>query len=245
MQECAYNGPVLLSLDDGPVSAVSAAVDAAVDAAVWSWTALGVYGTGLVVAFGLRTWLHRRTTGSSGFHGVPGRPGSAAWWGGVLFPVAVVLDLVGLIASGLDPDLVWRAPAPVAVIGCAVALVGLVGTVWAQGGLGVSWRIGVDDGERTELVTDGPFRWVRNPVFTAMAVVTAGVALMAPSAATVAAFAVLVAAVQLQVRVVEEPYLARLHGSSYATYAMRVGRFLPYLGRARSGSMSDEMRTDA
>ena len=237
MREYAYDGAVLFSTLAGPAAVVSAAV--------WSWMALGIYGTGLVVAFGVRTWLHRRTTGSSGFHGVSGPPGSTAWWGGVLFPVAVVLDLVGLTAAGFDPALAWSAPEPVAVTGFAVALAGLAGTLWAQGGLGASWRVGVDAGERTELVTDGPFRWVRNPVFTGMGTVTAGVALMAPSPATIAAVAVLVAAVQLQVRVVEEPHLARLHADRYAAYTTRVGRFLPYLRRARSASISDDVRTEA
>jgi protein-S-isoprenylcysteine O-methyltransferase Ste14 len=40
-----------------------------------------------------------------------------------------------------------------------------------------------------------------------------------------------VAAIQMQVRAVEEPYLLRTHGDNYAAYAARVGRFLPGLGR--------------
>ena len=43
------------------------------------------------VVFVLRTAQHRRATGSSGFSGPSGRPGSAAWLGGVLFVVGVVL----------------------------------------------------------------------------------------------------------------------------------------------------------
>lgn len=237
MHEYAYDGVVFSSVFDGRAMVVSAAV--------WSWTALGIYATGLAVAFGLRTWLHRRATGSSGYRGISGPPGSAAWWGGVLFPVAVVLDLVGLTASGFGAALVVGSHPAVAVLGLAVALTGVAVTLRAQGGLGASWRVGVDTGERTELVTDGPFRWVRNPVFTGMITVTAGVALMTPSIATLAAFAVLMAAVQLQVRVVEEPHLARLHGVGYAAYTARAGRFLPYIGRARTGSMSDHVRTDA
>ena len=30
---------------------------------------------------------------------------------------------------------------------------------------------------------------------------------------------------------VEEPYLLKVHGSAYAEYAARVGRFLPGVGR--------------
>lgn len=43
----------------------------------------------------------------------------------------------------------------------------------------------------------------------------------------------LVAAVELQVRFVEEPYLLRTHGEGYAKYASRVGRFVPGLWRLK------------
>ena len=35
---------------------------------------------------------------------------------------------------------------------------------------------------------------------------------------------------QLQVRLIEEPYLRQTHGSGYVDYASRVGRFVPGLG---------------
>jgi protein-S-isoprenylcysteine O-methyltransferase Ste14 len=38
----------------------------------------------------------------------------------------------------------------------------------------------------------------------------------------------------VQVRLVEEPYLRRVHGCAYETYAARTGRFLPRIGRLRS-----------
>ncbi|MER5628798.1 hypothetical protein ABT061_48065 [Streptosporangium sp. NPDC002544] len=37
--------------------------------------------------------------------------------------------------------------------------------------------------------------------------------------------------IELQVRVVEEPYLIRTHGSDQLTHASITGRFLPALGR--------------
>jgi protein-S-isoprenylcysteine O-methyltransferase Ste14 len=36
---------------------------------------------------------------------------------------------------------------------------------------------------------------------------------------------------QIQVRLVEEPYLLRVHGDAYRRYAERTGRFVPWLGR--------------
>jgi protein-S-isoprenylcysteine O-methyltransferase Ste14 len=50
----------------------------------------------------------------------------------------------------------------------------------------------------------------------------------------IAAFVALVTALELQVRLVEEPYLLRTHGENYANYAARVGRFVPGVGLLHS-----------
>jgi protein-S-isoprenylcysteine O-methyltransferase Ste14 len=71
---------------------------------------------------------------------------------------------------------------------------------------------------------------VRNPVFTAMALTGAGLAFIVPNWIELGGVAVLVVALQLQVRVVEEPYLLATHGEQYRRYAATTGRFLPGLG---------------
>ncbi len=108
---------------------------------------------------------------------------------------------------------------------------GLIGTLLAQIAMGDSWRIGVDDAERTDLVTDGPFQYVRNPIFTAMIPASLGIALLVPNAVALVAVLALVAALEMQTRLIEEPYLLRTHGEVYARYASRAGRFLPFVGR--------------
>lgn len=71
---------------------------------------LVLYLAFMVLAFGVRAVVHRRRTGSTGFNGMRGRPGSAEWFAGVLFVVAVVAELV---APALQA---FRAVAPVAVV---------------------------------------------------------------------------------------------------------------------------------
>ncbi len=43
--------------------------------------ALVVYGVWFALTFGLRTFIQRRRTGSRGFKGLGGRPGSLEWGG--------------------------------------------------------------------------------------------------------------------------------------------------------------------
>ncbi len=115
--------------------------------------------------------------------------------------------------------------------GLGLMLLGAVAVLVAQGAMGTSWRIGVDEQERTSLVTGGVFAAVRNPVFTAMVVMQAATVLVVPTGLSLLALVCLVLGVELQVRVVEEPYLERTHGAVYRAYAARTGRFLPGIGR--------------
>lgn len=191
---------------------------------------LGVY---LGLAFGLRSYLQRRRTGSTGFRGISGPPLSAAWWGGVLFVVALVGSVVAptLAALAIDhPLVVTRA---LDVVGLVAFVVGTAFLLWSQGVMGGSWRIGVDDREVTTLVTTGPFAWVRNPFFTGTLLSALGVVALVPNRTALVAYAILLLAIELQVRCVEEPYLERVHGERYRAYRRRVGRFAPEVGVIR------------
>jgi protein-S-isoprenylcysteine O-methyltransferase Ste14 len=174
-----------------------------------------------------------RRTGTTGFRGISGRRGSPGWWGGVLFLAALALGPAApalVIMGGTSPLGAVTGPV-IAGTGLALAVIGLVVVLLAQSAMGASWRIGVDDSESTDLVTTGLFGRLRNPVFTGMVAVSAGVVLMAPTPIAVLATVALVVAVQIQVRVVEEPYLRRVHGQDFARYAAGAGRFLPGIGR--------------
>jgi protein-S-isoprenylcysteine O-methyltransferase Ste14 len=96
---------------------------------------------------------------------------------------------------------------------------------------GASWRADVDESVRTTLVTTGPFRIVRNPILTATAMTAIGIALMVPNVFAALMLVAFLTAQQIQVRLVEEPYLLAVRGGAYRDYGRRTGRFLPWLGR--------------
>ncbi|MDX3134582.1 isoprenylcysteine carboxylmethyltransferase family protein [Streptomyces europaeiscabiei] len=195
----------------------------------WAWTALALYLGWAGFAFGVRAAVQHRRTGDAGFRGISGRLGEASWWTGVLFVTALLGGTAAPVAA--LAGLPTAAHAAVQWTGLMVTLAGMTATLAAQTNMGTSWRVGVDAGERTTLVTGGLFAYVRNPVFTAMTVTAAGLALMVPNWVSLLALTCLVAAIQLQVRVVEEPYLKAVHGAAYTAYTTRTGRFLPRSGR--------------
>lgn len=199
--------------------------------------ALGCYAAFVLVALVGRSLLARARTGDWGIRiamaTTPGaRVAHALFVGGGLgIALGPALDLVG-IGGGWStrvsspPDGTFGSP----TVGIALAALGTAGTVWSQLVMGASWRIGVDPDERTALVARGPFRLVRNPIFTSMLLAAAGLVVLAPSVVGVVALAMLLAGLELQVRGVEEPYLVAAHGSAYLGYAARTGRFLPGVG---------------
>ena len=197
--------------------------------------ALLLYVVFAAAAFGWRTWLQWRRTGDSGLR-LHARPGTVQWWAKLAFVAALLAGVAAPLAglAGLDP-LEALDDDTIRVAGVALAAVGIVATVWAQWQMGASWRIGVDQTERTGLVTTGVFGVVRNPIFTAMVITAGGLALMVGNVVGVVGFAALVVALELQVRLVEEPYLRSVHGHDYDRYVRSAGRFLPGIGRTVRG----------
>lgn len=197
------------------------------------YAALIGYAVFLVLAFGMRAVIQIRHTGDSGFRGVSGRPGSAEWFAGRLFVVALLVGVLApaLALAGVVEPLDVLDETPVHIAGIVLFFIGLVLTLASQFQMGESWRIGVEEGERTELIESGLFGLVRNPIFAAMALVTVGLVAIVPSVVSFAGLLALLVALELQVRIVEEPYLLRTQGDSYAIYAQRVGRFVPGVGR--------------
>jgi len=186
--------------------------------------------TFLAAAFGWRMTMHRRRTGDWGFRWQ--RHDRIARVSGALFAGAILVGTTGVTLAAFSVTSLWGplASTGTLIAGLVLFAAGCVVTLAAQSGMGTSWRIGVDPTERTGLVTDGLFKWARNPIFTGMVTAAAGLALLAPTLLIAASVVMLVAAVRIQVHRVEEPYL-RAAMPGWPTYAQRVGRFVPRLGR--------------
>lgn len=188
----------------------------------------------------LRARIQRRRTGDSGNRRTLSPRGSLGW--SALTTTDVGYLVVGVAAPlaqwlGLRPVSALQHPL-IQMMGAVLAVIGIVAAFAAQMAMGSSWRIGVDDCERTALVRTGPFRWVRNPIFTAVLVAFLGLTLMVPNPVALAGWVLASFGIETQVRRVEEPHLYRVHGEPYADYAATVGRFVPWLGRLRDGTAS-------
>jgi len=193
--------------------------------------ALALYALFFLLVGGLRAWIHYRRTGDYGIrlhapNALTRLVGLLLLCGIILGGVAPAAELLGIATSFQSMDVTWSR-----ATGLALAFAGMAMTMASQHQMGNSWRVGVDPLETTDLIRRGLFNVVRNPIFTGVMMGVAGLLLAVPNVLSALALLSVWAGLELQVRAVEEPYLTRVHGDRYLSYARAVGRFVPGVGR--------------
>ena len=113
------------------------------------------------------------------------------------------------------------------VVGAALVVAGVVGLAWC---FALFVRVGrgtpAPYDPPVHLVTAGPYRWSRNPMYVAVLLVTFGVAGLTGSVLVAGYAALLTAVFHLWVRLYEEPRLRRQFGREYDGYQAAVPRWL-------------------
>jgi protein-S-isoprenylcysteine O-methyltransferase Ste14 len=156
---------------------------------------------------------------------MPVRGGYVALTVPLLYPAAVVIAP----EWGYDGWLNWSSRLDVAlqVVGLGLWAVGVSVLVWSAWTLGA--LMGVDGvTEDHLLVTWGPYRYVRHPIYGSFTLIAAGLALVFRSHLLAVVAAVWLIA-SLRWAAAEEALLASSEGFGdvYRTYRKRTGRFLP------------------
>jgi protein-S-isoprenylcysteine O-methyltransferase Ste14 len=108
-----------------------------------------------------------------------------------------------------------------------MALVSLVLLVWVQRALGSNFSTTLHVREEHTLVTYGPYRWVRHPMYTVLYLFLIGVFLVTQNWFIGAGFLIpltLIVAMRLDN---EEAAMIEKFGDDYRQYMHRTGRFAP------------------
>lgn len=146
-------------------------------------------------------------------HGFVGK-----WFRATLIGIFLLLAALTL---GLSPPaagpLPWLQQSLVRLTGWVILMVSFFWVVAAQAQMGASWRIGIDAGTQSPLVTGGVFAVSRNPIFLGMRASLLGLFLVMPNAFTLAIFLVGEVLISVQVRL-EEDFLSSVHGVEYERY---------------------------
>ncbi len=112
------------------------------------------------------------------------------------------------------------------VLGLALIILGWAATLWCYSIMGSAWRIGIDQREKNPLVTEGPFRLVRHPIYLFQTVILFGALLLLPTALSLLTLIIHFVCVSVKAQD-EESYLLRIHGEKYREYLSRTGRLFP------------------
>ena len=109
-------------------------------------------------------------------------------------------------------------------VGWALLIFSLVFVWFAQSNMRDSWRIGIDEENKTELVTNGFFAISRNPIFLGIMIANIGLFLVLPNAFTLLIIALSTVSINTQIRL-EEEFLLKEFGEEYKSYSVRVNRW--------------------
>jgi protein-S-isoprenylcysteine O-methyltransferase Ste14 len=111
------------------------------------------------------------------------------------------------------------------ILGLILIHISLLWITIAQYQMSTSWRIGIDEINKTELVTKGIFAISRNPIFLGMIISVLGLFLIIPNAITLFCTLATYVVIQIQIRL-EEDFLTKQHGQKYIDYRNGARRLL-------------------
>ena len=110
-------------------------------------------------------------------------------------------------------------------IGWGLLILSLI-IVWiAQTQMAKSWRIGIDEKNKSELVTHGLFSVSRNPIFLGIMLANIGLFMVIPNAFTLLIISLSTTSINTQIRL-EENFLKKEFGAEYETYLKKVRRWI-------------------
>lgn len=155
---------------------------------------------------------------------------------------SVASRLMHIVPLAIAMGLLWRPNVPVSLldqrilpraawafwIGAVVTLMGLLFSAWGRAYLGRNWSGTVTVKENHELITSGPYRFVRHPIYTGLLLAFIGSAFARGDLAGLAAVLLVFVAFRRKLRM-EERWMREQFGEAYEAYSQRVPALVPFL----------------
>ena len=147
-----------------------------------------------------------------------------------LWAAAVVVQAVAprLLAGSWLFGALFSVSSVSRCVGLGFVVLAFLILVLAQIALGRAWRLGIDEENPGELVTDGIYALCRNPIYLFFDMYFVGTFLL--NSARFFAFSAVFTVLNLHYQILsEEQHLAKLFGSDYYAYCARTARYWPGL----------------
>jgi protein-S-isoprenylcysteine O-methyltransferase Ste14 len=160
---------------------------------------------------------------------------SASFWRVVW--IAAAIAVISLAGSGNGVvwnrlpqgwDWTWADTDAIGVIADAVTVAGLLITLWARATLGSNWSGTVTFKENHELITSGPYAFVRHPIYTGLLTMLLGTVIISGHAFGFAVLAL--GTLMLWLKSLDEERLMTKHfPDAYPPYKKRVRAIIPFV----------------
>ncbi len=154
------------------------------------------------------------------------------WLSLMLRPITFLGMLALIVFYALDNGesswIVVSLPDWLRWLGVGLGIISLPLLVWVHDTLREFWSTTLQVQDRHELIMEGPYRWVRHPMYSALSFLFVGLSLIS------AVWPLLVLAVVMmpffnRVASREETMMIEQFGEEYRSYMQRTGRFFPRL----------------
>jgi protein-S-isoprenylcysteine O-methyltransferase Ste14 len=146
----------------------------------------------------------------------------------VIFVVAIVLFSTTRIPVSWLYLQLWPAGLWAFWVGAGVTAAGVFFAVWAREHLGRNWSGSVTIKQDHELITSGPYRAVRHPIYTGILGGMLGTAIALAQVRGFIAVGLIFFSYWVKLRI-EEQWMRSQFGEKYAKYAQRTAALVPYL----------------
>jgi protein-S-isoprenylcysteine O-methyltransferase Ste14 len=118
---------------------------------------------------------------------------------------------------------------PLASLGSLLAVAGAALTLRSRSALGPAWSLVPEAGHETDLVTTGPYRLVRHPIYLGLSLLGVGQAVAFGNSLAMLIVLAGVAPTFVWRARAEDALLSRTFGDRYALYRERTWMIVPYL----------------
>jgi len=162
----------------------------------------------------------------------PGQLGSVTWWNHLTFRVfRAVIWMVCLFRLFFIPldnylgEISLLQNFLSIIIGDILLAFGFLLTITVNRRLGEHWRSGIDPSGPVQLISDGFYKYTRNPMFLGVAISQFGFFLALPSVFTFVCLVIGLYTLHSQV-LSEEKHLAEVYPNEYKNYTSQVRRWI-------------------
>lgn len=93
--------------------------------------------------------------------------------------------------------------------------------------MGKSWRVGIDENTKEQLITSGVFAFSRNPIYLSMNLIFIGYFFTVPNIVFLGAALLGLIGIHLQIKD-EEKFLSKHYGFAFSQYCEKTGRYLTF-----------------